>query len=158
MSQQTRQWIVDHPHTKFRGNEGDILDEGKTNTAVIGHVVFMLERGHIILFTAIDSDHSDDLELNPTPPHEGTHAGKCAYDCWPLNSPDPTDYAVPGGIVMNTFLADGGECPYTYQVGEAGSAYTAADVKLALGKHDPNSDFVFQDDGADHVHFGTVYL
>jgi hypothetical protein len=158
MSLQTRQWVVNHPHTKFRGNSSDILDPNKTNTAVIAHIVFMLERGHIILFTAINSDHHDDLYLNPTPPHEGTHAGKCAYDCWPLNSEDPSDYATPGDAVMNRFLTDGGECPYTYQVGEGGSAYTPGDVRIALGTHSPTGDFVFQDDGSDHVHFGTVFL
>lgn len=155
MSIQMREALVQHPHTIFRSQSqrDDLLDPTKTNTDLIALLWELVQRGHIILFTAIHSDHHDDSALNPTPPHVGTHAGSpetggFAADTWPLASTAPDDYLDAGSQAFTQYVHDAADTPWTFQVGLAGSADTATNAAAAGAAY-------FSDDGGDHVHLGA---
>ena len=151
MSQQTREWVINHPHTFFQAQSqrDDILNQNGLRTQAVAHIQYLLEHGFIIEFTAIWSDHHNDLALNATPPNCGTHEGRWAYDCWPLASPSPGDYLDPADPRFQAFLEAGAQAPFYMQCGLGGSAYTPQNIVAAGSK-------VFEDDGADHVHFGCL--
>jgi hypothetical protein len=145
MSIKERKALVEHPHTIFRrqSQRDDLLDPDKTQTDLIALLADLVNKGHIILFTAVRSDHGDDSYLGF---HCHAH-GFCA-DVWPLASPQDGDYLDAGDSRFVKFCHDAGFDPYEHQVGLAGSAWTHADV-IAAGSG------VFHDDGADHVHLGA---
>jgi hypothetical protein len=102
-----------------------------------------VNKGHIILLTAVKTDHHPDND-----PGFHTHqTGFCA-DVWPLNSTTPTDYVSANDPKMVQFLADAARSVWLYQIGLAGSANTATDRNAA-------GETAFSDDGADHVHLGS---
>jgi hypothetical protein len=145
MSQQARQYLVNHPHTIFQrdSQKSDLLDETKTKTELIALLTELIAKGHIILFTAVVTDHHPDACL-------GLHShenGFCA-DTWPLNSTAPTDYVNADDPEMDSYLADGARSPWLYQIGLAGSADTSGDSAAA-------GDTKFSDGGADHIHLGA---
>lgn len=150
MSLKVRQFIVDHKNTIFRAQcqRDDLLDPARTQTGLIALIVELLQRGHILEFTAIRSDHHDDSNLDPTPPYVGTHAGGFAFDCWPLASPSPGDYLDASEPRFGAFLADAAASPWHFQTGLAGSALCTANVQAA----GPGE---FTDSGGDHVHVSS---
>ena len=145
MSLQARHALVAHPRTIFRSDaqRQDLLDPAKTQTELVALLTELVHKGHMLLFTAIRSDHHDDSCL-------GLHSHANGYDAdvWPLNSTDPTDYIDASTPAFEHFLADAARSPWLYQVGLAGEADTAAD-EAAAGRT------VFSDGGADHVHLGS---
>lgn len=145
MSIDARKALVEHPHTIFRSQSqrDDLLDPNKTQTTLIAMLTDLVNKGHIILFTAVRSDHGDDSGLGF---HCHAH-GFCA-DTWPLASPRDGDYLESSDPRFVRFCHDAGFDTYDHQVGLAGSAWTHADV-IAAGSG------VFHDDGADHVHLGA---
>lgn len=160
MSLTARQAVVAYPHTFFaEGPHGeiqraDLLDPTKTDSNVIALIQYLLDRGHIIGFTAIRSDHHDDSNLNPTPPHVGTHAGGFGVDCWPLNSPNAGDWVAADGL--KPFLADAAAFPGIYQIGLAGTSDTEENREATgLPYEVPQRPDCFSDGGADHIHLGV---
>jgi len=145
MSQQARDWLISHPNTLFQRDtqRDDLRDENVTKTELIALLVDLIQKGHIILFTAVKSDHHPDNDL-------GFHShenGFCA-DVWPLNTTAPTDYVNANEPKMIQFLADAARSTWLYQIGLAGSADTAQDTSAA-------GRTKFSDDGADHIHLGA---
>lgn len=149
MSIEARQALVDHPHTFFQAQSqrDDLLDPAKTQTELIALLAYLVGKGHIIEFTAVRSDHHDDSELNPIPPHTGTHAGGFAADCWPLATAKAGDYLDAADKRLRSFLVDAQNAPCYHQTGLAGSAFTPPNM-MAAGPE------AFEDDGADHIHLG----
>lgn len=145
MSIEARKALVDHPHTFFQAQSqrDDLLDPNKTQTTLIAILTDLVNKGHIIEFTAIRTDHRDDSGLGF---HCHAH-GFCA-DCWPLASATAGNYLDANDPRFVKFCHDAGFDPYEHQVGLAGSAWTHADV-IAAGSG------VFHDDGGDHVHLGA---
>lgn len=146
MSMEARQALVDSPQTVFQrqSQRDDLLNETFTNTDLIAFLSEIVAKGHVLLFTAIRSDHHDDSAL-------GLHChanGYCA-DVWPLHSSAPTDYVDADEAAFQVFLADAAKAQYLYQIGLAGTAWTSKNA-VASG------DTVFHDDGADHVHLGAT--
>ncbi len=145
MSAQARAALVDSPKTLFQtdSQRADLLDENATQTTLIALLSELIGKGHIIEFTAVKSDHDDDSNL-------GRHChyyGFCA-DCWPLSSATPGAYLDATDSRFTQFVADAAASRYRWQIGLAGSAWTA-DAIAAGGAT------VFQDAGADHVHLGA---
>ena len=150
MSIQARDALVNSPNTKFQRNSQrtDLLDPNETQTDLIALLTELVGKGHIILFTAVRSDHHDDSGLGRPPNFVGTHAHGWAADCWPLNSPNPTDFVDAGDPKMQQFLQDAAASTWLHQIGLAGSADTPEN-RTAAGMT------VFSDDGADHIHLGA---
>lgn len=145
MSIEAREALVKSPNTIFnsQSQRDDLLDPNKTQTDLIAMLTDLVEKGHVIQFTAIRSDHHDDSYLG-----EHCHAhGYCA-DCWPLASTTPGDYLPASDPRFVKFCHDAGFDPYEHQVGLAGSAWTHDDI-VAAGSG------VFHDSGADHCHLGA---
>jgi hypothetical protein len=145
MSIEARRALVNHPHTFFQAQSqrDDLLDPSITQTGLIALLTDLVNKGHIIEFTAVKSDHHNDSGL-------GLHChwnGYCA-DCWPLASAKAGDYLEAGDPRFTKFCHDAGFDPYEYQEGLAGSAYTHANV-IAAGSG------VFRDNGGDHIHLGS---
>ena len=151
MSVQEREELVNSPHTLFQNESQreDLLDPSKTDSGLVALLHHLcVQNGWNVEFTAIRSDHHDDSGLNPTPPHEGTHAAGFAADLWPLASDTSGDYLDADDPKFAQFLENVRDAPYVRQIGLAGSAQTDAN-RTAAG------DKVFDDDGADHVHIGA---
>jgi hypothetical protein len=150
MSIQARDALVNSPKTVFQRNSQrvDLLNPDLTQTTLIALLTELVAKGHIILFTAVRSDHHDDSGLGRPPNFIGTHAHGWAADCWPMNSSNPTDFIDAGDERFQTFLADAAASTWLHQIGLAGTADTA-DNRAAAGPT------VFPDDGADHVHLGS---
>lgn len=150
MSLQARQSLVNHPHTIFQSDaqRADLLDPSLTQTELIALLLDIVGKGHIVLFTAIKSDHHDDSGLNPSPPHVGTHAGGFAADTWPLASTNPTDYIGAGDPRMQTYLTDVSHSAWLFQIGLAGTADTSSN-------RNASGSTAFSDGGADHIHLGA---
>lgn len=150
MSIQARQALVASPNTIFQkqSQRDDLLSPETTQTGLIALLSELVDKGHIIEFTAIKSDHHNDSDLNPTPPHEGTHFGGFAADCWPLASTRPGDYLDAGDGRFQAFLRDCASAAYLFQIGLAGSALAAVNRQAA-------GPTCFPDDGGDHVHIGV---
>lgn len=147
MSLQARQQLVRHKHTIFQREteRQDLLDPAKTRSELIALLLELVNKGHIILFTAVCTDHHNDTALGLH-----GHTNGFAADVWPLKSVNPTDYVEPTDPEMQRFLADASKSPWLYQIGLAGSADTGTDEAAA-------GHTVFSDDGADHIHLGCVY-
>lgn len=146
MSLATRQAIVDSPLTFFQrdSQRSDLIDPGVTQTGLIALILFLLEKGWALEFTAIKSDHGDDSALG----EHCHHNGYCA-DLWPLASLTAGDYLDASDGRFQQFLRDCAAAVDLYQIGLAGSADTAENRNAAGAT-------VFEDDGADHVHLGAV--
>lgn len=149
MSTQARVQLVNSGRLIFQdeSQKTDLLDPNKTQTEVVAMLVYLIREFYIEL-TAVCSDHHDDSGLNPTPPHEGTHAGGWAFDCWPLNSRTPGDYIDQNSGHFRDFLGAIAQGPFYYQTGLAGEAYSEANMAAAGAR-------AFQDSGADHIHIGV---
>ena len=65
MSIQARDMLVNGPNTRFQrqSQRNDLLDPGRTKTQLIALLIELTTKGHIILFTAVRSDHHDDSGL-----------------------------------------------------------------------------------------------
>lgn len=150
MSIQAREQLVNHPHAIFErdSQRADLLNPALTQTELVALLLDILGKGHIVLFTAVRSDHHDDSGLNPAPPHVGTHAGGFAADTWPLASTRATDFLDASDSRLQSYLRDAAQSPWLLQIGLAGSADTAQD-RAAAGST------VFSDGGADHIHLGA---
>ncbi len=150
MSIQARDALVNGPNTKFQHNSQriDLLNPNLTQTDLIALLTELAGKGHIILFTAVRSDHHDDSGLGRPPGFIGTHAHGWAADVWPLNSPDPTDFIDAGDARFQQFLQDAAASSWLHQIGLAGTAFTTANQTAA-------GPTAFHDDGADHVHLGA---
>ncbi len=150
MSMQARDGLVNSPNTKFQRNSQriDLLNSDLTQTDLVALLIELTAKGHIILFTAVRTDHHDDSGFGRPPGYLGTHAHGWAADVWPLNSPDPTDYIDAADPRFAQFLEDAAASTWLHQIGLASSADTAAN-RAAAGST------AFSDDGADHVHLGA---
>jgi len=155
MSIEARKALVNSRNTIFQrdSQRADLLDPKKTNTDLIALLGNLVAKGHIILFTAIHSDHHDDSGLAPGPLHVGTHQGGAqggyAADCWPLASTKPDDFLEASDPRFVAFCRDIGLDPFEFQRGLAGSALTH-DAIVAAGRG------FFRDDGGDHIHIGAI--
>lgn len=145
MSIAARQALVDSPQTVFQhdSQRSDLLDPNLTQTGLIALLTELVAKGHVLLFTAVRSDHGDDSALG-----EHSHANGYCADLWPNHSANPTDYIDATDPAFAVFLADCAKSAWLYQVGLAGTAWTSANAVAA-------GDTVFRDDGADHVHLGA---
>jgi hypothetical protein len=147
-NRQDRDWLVSHAHAIFirASQQDDLRDENVTKDELIALLIELIEKGHIILFTAVRSDHhpDDDSGFNS---HED---GFCA-DVWPLNSTDPTDYANANEPKMIQFLSDAAGSRWLSQIGLPRGGASASDASAA-GRR------AFSDDRADHIHLGTKRL
>lgn len=122
----------------------DLMDPHRTRTELIALLLDVVNHGHRLEITAVRADHHDDSRLG-----RHTHANGFAVDCWPLVSFTAGDYldgAAPGFL---DFLEDLDASPWLYQIGLAGTAWTPANAAAAGAS-------AFHDDGADHVHIGSI--
>jgi hypothetical protein len=145
VSIEARQALVDSPQTVFQAESqrSDLLDPALTQTGLIALLSELVAKGHVLLFTAVKSDHHDDSGLG-----EHCHFNGYCADLWPLHSANPTDYIDASDPAFAVFLKDVDASDWTYQIGLAGSAWTSANAVAA-------GDAVFHDDGADHIHLGS---
>jgi hypothetical protein len=147
MSMEMREWVVNHPHTHFSdeiSDHADLLDPTITQTNLIAMIVNLLNLNHIIYFTAIKSDHSDDgyLGLN-------CHYNGYCIDCWPMVTDAPGDYYNVSDLGFLSFLQDASNDPHYYQIGLTPDCYNSETTAVA-------GDNVYLDDGASHVHIGVI--
>lgn len=150
MSQQSRAEVVNSKSTFFQAQSqvSDLLDQSLTDSNLIAAIQYILAGGFAFEFTAVRSDHHDD---GPT-----GHAGGLAFDGWPLASNAAGDYLDAASDRFKAFLAHVATFPGLYQLGLAGTAYSAANVNASWLPEDFAKDpCVFHDDGADHVHVGV---
>ena len=146
MSIQARRQLIDSPATFFQHEaeqHADLMDPAKTQTELIALLLELVGKGHVLEFTAIRSDHSDDSCLG-----YHSHADGFCADLWPLASRTAGDYLDASDDRFAAFLADAARSHWLYQIGLAGSADTRAN-QIAAGRTE------FPDDGADHVHLGA---
>jgi len=145
MSIEARQALVNSPNTIFQADSqrADLLDPALTQTGLIAFLQVLCAKWPVE-FTAIKSDHHDDSALGLH-----CHFNGYAADCWPLASAKAGDYLDAGDARFQEFLADAATIVTHYQTGLGGSAYTATNMTAA-------GPTAFEDDGADHVHFGAV--
>ncbi|MGA8574773.1 MAG: hypothetical protein WB609_03680 [Candidatus Cybelea sp.] len=112
-----------------------------TQTQLIALLLGLLQKGHQIEITMVQTGHHDDG------PHG--HAGGYAVDCWPLASAKAGDYIDASTEAFRTFLSDAAASPWLYQIGLVGDG---ADSKENFAAAGPTA---FQDDGGAHVHLGA---
>lgn len=145
MSIQARQALVASPNTIFQkqSQRDDLLSPETTQTGLIALLSELVDKGHIIEFTAIKSDHHDDRDLG----NFCHYNGYCA-DCWPLASTNAGDYLDAQDLRFQKFLEDAASSQCLHQIGLAGSADCEADREAA-------GPTVFDDDGGDHIHLGA---
>jgi hypothetical protein len=150
LSAATREALAASPHIVFRSPEqrDDIVNVNCVHTQLVAFLQYLVDSRVYIEVTAVMSDHHNDLDLNPIAPHCGTHAGGWAIDCWPLLRPEEGAYLDAGDERFQSFLEVAKSGPWIYQIGLAGSAYTPENIAAA-------GSLVFEDEGADHIHFGV---
>jgi hypothetical protein len=127
----------------------DLMNENMTNTYLIALIQVLIDKGHLVYFTAVRSDHHDDG------PHG--HAGGYAFDGWPCSGLNPVAFLDAGDPRFAAYLADVAAFSNTWQVGLAGTADTQANQQatgLPYQQWDAPKT-VFSDTGADHVHHGV---
>lgn len=146
MSIEAREALVASPNTFFQADSqrSDLLDPAITQTYLIALLTALVEKDHILEFTAVKSDHHDDSALG-----EHCHFNGYCADLWPLASEKAGDYLDANDPRFQAFLRDVDASTWLYQVGLAGSAWTSENAVAAGGK-------VFHDDGADHIHLGAT--
>ena len=153
MSIQARQQLVNHAHTVFRcdSQRSDFLDPNKTRTELIALLLELINKGHIILFTAVNSDHRDDGCGH-------SHHNGDASDVWLLVTPRDGDYCDAGSSQMIQFVKDIMASPWTYQLGLAGSARIFELIHAAGFQDFPtDTNRLFDDDREDHLHIGAQF-
>jgi hypothetical protein len=150
LSVAAREALAQSPSIVYRTPQqrDDIVNLAGVKTQLVAFMRYLVDSGFFLEVTALKSDHHDDLELNPTPPHCGTHAGGWAIDCWPLTQSEEGAYLDAEDARFQFFLEVAKSGPWLYQIGLAGAADTQVNF-LAAG------EFYFADDGADHIHFGV---
>lgn len=141
----TRAELVAHRNTLFQRDSQryDLLDPTKTKQCLIDSLSTLVEKGHFIEFTCIQSDHHDDSALG-----EHCHRNGYCADVW-FNSIDRIgSYLDADSHAFALAVKDVSELPRLHQVGLAGSAQIAR-------LRDQAGDKQFDDGGADHIHLGT---
>lgn len=146
MSQQARELLVNSGHLIFQkpSQKTDLETVGVTQTGLIGLLLGLTNKGWYIELTAVKSDHGNDAGLG-----EHCHFNGYCADGWPLASATPGDYLDAHDPRFAQFLEDLSESPFLHQVGLAGSADCAADLRVA-------GPTAFEDEGADHIHLGAL--
>ena len=150
MSQAAREAVVNSKSTFFQAQSqvDDLLDQTLTDSNLIAVAQHILAGGFAFEFTAVRTDHHDD---GPT-----GHAGGLAFDGWPLASNAAGDYLDSTSEKFAQFLAHVAKFSGLYQLGLAGTAYSAANVTACGLPEDFAKDpCVFHDSGPDHVHIGV---
>jgi hypothetical protein len=150
LSQQARDTVVNSKATFFQAQSqvSDLENPALTDSNLIAAAQYILDGGFAFEFTAVRTDHHDD---GPT-----GHAGGLAFDGWPLASNAAGDYLDASDQKFKDFLVHVGKFPGLYQLGLAGTAYSAANVIASGLPEDFAKDpCVFHDGGADHVHIGV---
>lgn len=158
MSIAARQAIVNSHNIIFRSPEqrDDIVNLHGVQTQLISFLTYMVRKSAIFEVTALKSDHHDDSDLNPVPPHCGTHGSGWAIDCWPLYKPEEGAYIDATAPEFQHFLRLAAQGPFFYQTGLGGSSYTALN-EIAAGVTafwDGYTDESGNRISEDHVHFG----
>ena len=150
MSIQLRTEVATSPSMIYRSNmqQQDIMNPQATQTQLIAMLFYLLQHGATLEVTSVRADHDDDLFLNPTPPHCGTHAGGWAIDCWPLSEPKEGAYLDPAEEQFAHFLRLLAGAPFLRQIGLGGSSFTAMDMISA-------GITAFENSPQDHVHIGV---
>lgn len=145
MSYEARAALVRSKNTVFQADSqrADLLDQSKTQTQLIALLLELVNKGHIIEFTAIKSDHHDDSGLG-----RHCHYYGFAADCWPLHSTEPGDYIDATDPKFAAFLADVRQSVWLHNIGLAGSADIACNQSAA-------GPTCFSDGGADHIHLAA---
>lgn len=143
MSLQARQELCkklvfqdEHNGTAHPTQRADILNPDKTSTNLIALLIDVVKYAAIEI-TAVRSDHHDDG------PHG--HAGGFAADGWYI-------VGLPGTFLddVSVGCAKAVQSPWCRQLGLAGEAWSDAPQALR------DNAKVFEDSGADHLHFGAV--
>ena len=119
------------------------MNPSLTQTQLIALLLDLVNAGFHMEITAVRTDHSDDSALG-----EHCHANGYCADLWPLGSSTPGDYLDATNPYFQQFLEAAAASPWLYQIGLAGSAWTASNAAAA-------GPTVFQDDGQDHIHLGA---
>jgi hypothetical protein len=145
---QHRQNLVNGGHLFFSGSapngQADLLDGNKTQDALILLLEYLAAGGWHFEITAVNTDHPFDGNLGP---HCHNPCG-FAVDGWPLTGPTPGAWLSATDPYFQQFLTYMAACPNLHQIGLAGSAQTSANTAAAGAT-------VFNDAGADHIHFGA---
>jgi hypothetical protein len=144
-----RENVVNSGHLFFDAaqapnGKSDLLDGNKTQDALILLLEYLIAGGWHFEITSVNTDHPDDADL-------GTHChNPCGFavDGWPLTGPTPGAWLDAGDAYFQAFLTYMAGCPSLHQIGLAGTAQTAANTTAA-------GPTVFNDAGADHIHFGA---
>lgn len=156
MSIEARKKLVNSANTYFQheSQKSDLLNVNMTRTELIALALELIEKGHIIEFTAVRSDHRDDSSLGPA-----SHARGAAFDCWPLVSHEAGKYADAVSPQMSRFLHDALTSKWTAQVGiSVGDDKTTSDVLASISYVTfPEDGHLFPDQGGDHIHLGAQY-
>lgn len=126
----------EHNGTAQPTQRADIMDPATTSTNLIALLIDCVKYSAIEI-TAVRSDHHDDG------PHG--HAGGFAADGWYI-------VGLPGTFIDNVSVGceQAVKSPWCRQLGLAGEAWSDAPRSLQ------DNAKVFEDSGADHVHFGSV--
>jgi hypothetical protein len=155
MSQEARAAIANSRNIIYRTfqQRNDIMVG--VQTQLIEFLQFMVLHGAVFEVTAIKTDHGDDTGLcSAGPPYCGTHAHGWSLDCWPLVKATPyearqeSDYLAATDDRFGHFIRLAALAPHLKQIGLAGSAVIDPLIGYA-------GSFYFQDNGDDHIHFGT---
>lgn len=154
MSIEARQKLVNSPNTFFQheSQRTDFLDLHIVRTELVALVLELIDKGNIIEFTAVCSDHHDDSCLGPF-----CHRYGAAFDCWPLKTRKAGDYVPSAGDLMHKFLKDVFASKWTAQAGLAGTAQDQSNIAAAGFVVYPINGRLFPDDGDDHIHVGAHY-
>lgn len=149
MSQATRDALVQLLVFQDISQKTDLQNDTLTQTGLIEMLMYLAQKGHHMEITAVKSDHHDDSALG-----QYCHFNGYCVDLWPLGSAKAGDYLDATNPFFQAFLKDVDASPVLWQVGLAGSAYTATNV--ACISPGPGRARVFEDDGGDHVHIGCI--
>jgi hypothetical protein len=127
---------------KRPSHKADLLDPTKTQTWLIGHLLYVTQK-YSFETTAVKSDHHNDSGLG-----EYCHFNGYCVDGYPLRSHKANDWMTCESLEFRNFLTHVSLSPYQYQTGIAPASFSLENL-VAAG---PNA---FKDDGADHIHLGS---
>lgn len=125
-----------------------LLEDGGTDSGLIEHLIDVANAGIWLEITAVRTDHHND-GLN------GHNSGGRAADGWFLNGPTPGDWMDANTPQFARALEVVAGSNWRFQTGLAGTAYTAANMAALGGQPAIDSGAAFEDEGADHIHFGA---
>ncbi len=154
MSIETRHLVVNSANTYFQrsSQKANLLDAKIVRTETIAMILELIQKGHIIEFTSIWSDHHNDSNLG-----RFSHFNGAAFDMWPLKSHHAGDYADVLGPQMGTLIRDIMASRWLAQCGFAGAA-DCDELKAIAGYVDyPENGRLFRDSGGDHIHVGCLF-